>query len=86
MPDRLDWFSATILTGEAGLDDRTREVMTSHAEMFLRSRGSVSWSEWHLLGEASRAAFLLAAENIERIVGAEIDPRVADEKNVNTAD
>ncbi len=63
--EKLDWFLATIFTGEASLSDADKDLIASQAELFLRARGSINWSEWQLLSPLSRIAFQLAADRLE---------------------
>jgi len=65
MGDRLDWFLATIFTGEAMLADTDKRLIADHAELFLRARGSLNWSEWQLLSPLSRIAFQVASDRLE---------------------
>lgn len=62
---RIDWFMADVLEVSVEVNEEMLEALVKAAEMYLRGGGKPpDWREWSLLSEASRMAFLKAAENM----------------------
>jgi predicted deacylase len=60
---RVDYFMAEVFNVEIDVTPEAMEAMAQQAEAFLRCGGMV-WDKWSLLNEASRTAFLMAAERV----------------------
>jgi hypothetical protein len=61
---RVDYFMAEVFNVEIDVTPETLEVMASAAEAFLKCGGMV-WDKWSLLNDASRTAFIMAAERVK---------------------
>ena len=60
---RVDYFMAEVFNVEIDVTPESLEVMAQAAYGFLKCGGMV-WDKWSLLNDASRTAFLMAAERI----------------------
>lgn len=61
---RVDYFMAEVFNVEIDVTPQALEIMAQQAEAFLRCGGMV-WDKWSLLNDASRTAFLMAAEKVK---------------------
>lgn len=61
---RIDYFMAEVFNVEIDVTPESIEIMAQQAEAFLRCGGMV-WDKWSLLNDASRTAFLMAAERVK---------------------
>jgi hypothetical protein len=61
----LDWFTASVFGAQAELTTESLDLLSEHAESYLKSCGSISWAEWRLLKGPARKAFELAGERID---------------------
>jgi hypothetical protein len=61
---RVDYFMAEVFSVEIEVTPEALEIMVQQAEAFLKCGGMV-WDKWSLLNDASRTAFLMAAERVK---------------------
>ena len=61
---RIDYFMAEVFNVEIDITPESLEVMAQAAYSFLKCGGMV-WEKWSLLNDASRTAFLMAAERLK---------------------
>lgn len=62
---KLDWFSADLGMAEVEeFTDEALELLSRRADSFLRGGGVLSWSEWRMASDATRAAFSDAGDAI----------------------
>ena len=61
---RVDYFMAEVFNVEIEVTPDSLEIMAQQAEAFLKCGGMV-WDKWSLLNDASRTAFIMAAERVK---------------------